>query len=91
MSCDHRYYIDNIGGLCERCGAPFPFPPTAKPTVVPCGTCGRETSMTGTKRCDACWEVEHRLRDYLRVGGAKARAFVEAVLDRTALKKGVQP
>jgi hypothetical protein len=34
--------------------------------------------MLGTKLCDACWEVEHRLRDYLRTEGG--RQFVRAEL-----------
>jgi hypothetical protein len=29
---------------------------------VPCGLCGTPTPMTGTKRCDACWELEHRVQ-----------------------------
>jgi hypothetical protein len=57
--------------------------------AVPCETCGIPTPMTGTKRCDGCWEVEHRLRDYLRTGGAKARAFVEAALSTTSDWKAV--
>lgn len=41
--------------------------------TVPCETCGTPTHMTGTKRCDDCWEVERRLGEYLRRGGANAR------------------
>lgn len=44
-------------------------------TVI-CETCGHSTMMDSTKRCDDCWELEHRLADYLRRGGDKARAFV---------------
>jgi hypothetical protein len=29
---------------------------------VPCGLCGTPTLMTGTKRCDACWELESRIQ-----------------------------
>ena len=36
-----------------------------RPTV-PCKICGRPTPMLGTKLCDGCWEVEHRLQDFLR-------------------------
>lgn len=50
-------------------------------TVVPCSTCGRDTPMCGTQKCDRCWEVESRLRDYLHVGGEKARAFVKQALE----------
>jgi hypothetical protein len=46
--------------------------------TIPCKTCGKPTSMLGTKLCDPCWEVEHRLRDYLRGEGGKA--FVRAAL-----------
>lgn len=31
--------------------------------TVPCGLCGRPTPMTGTRRCDPCWELEWRVRD----------------------------
>lgn len=34
--------------------------------------------MLGTKRCNACWELERRLRDYLRKGGVNALRFIEA-------------
>lgn len=47
--------------------------------TVPCETCGTQTHMLGTKRCNGCWEVEARLAGYLR-GGEKARAFVAAEL-----------
>jgi hypothetical protein len=30
---------------------------------VPCGLCGAPTAMTGTKRCDRCWELERRIQD----------------------------
>lgn len=46
------------------------------PATVPCGTCGQPTTFAATKRCNACWEVEARLGDYLRRGGARAHAFV---------------
>jgi len=51
---------------------------------VPCATCKRPTTFTGTERCNGCWEVEYRLVDYLRDGGANARAFVEDAMRRTA-------
>jgi hypothetical protein len=50
------------------------------PPTVPCGTCGVPTRMTGTKRCDSCYEVEHRLAFYLNDGGDRAKAFVRAAL-----------
>lgn len=32
------------------------------PDTVPCGICGDQTPMTGTKRCDRCWELERRIQ-----------------------------
>lgn len=29
--------------------------------TCPCGLCGKSTRMLGTKRCDACWELERRI------------------------------
>jgi hypothetical protein len=49
---------------------------------VNCETCGLPTSMLGTKRCDACWEVEQRLPSYLNCSPL-ARAFVERLLRST--------
>jgi hypothetical protein len=46
--------------------------------LYPCETCGTDTRMGGTRRCDACWEVEHRLRCYMR--SDKAIEFVEKTL-----------
>ena len=31
------------------------------PKTVPCELCGTRTMMTGTKRCDRCWELEMRI------------------------------
>ena len=31
-----------------------------KPTT-PCKWCGTETTMLGTKDCDFCWEMHHRI------------------------------
>jgi len=31
--------------------------------VIACGLCGAGTTMTGTKRCDRCWELEGRIAD----------------------------
>ncbi|MDZ4251091.1 MAG: 3'-5' exonuclease [Sulfuritalea sp.] len=30
--------------------------------TVPCKWCGISTPMTGTKMCDGCWELDHRIR-----------------------------
>lgn len=29
--------------------------------LVPCDLCSRPTAMTGTRRCDRCWELESRI------------------------------
>ena len=50
--------------------------------LVHCGTCGRPTDKTSTKRCDGCWEVEHRLDGYLRDGGVAARGELVLALQR---------
>jgi hypothetical protein len=50
--------------------------------TVPCETCGKPTPYTGTKRCDACWQVERLLPAYLLA--PKAWEFIRqhlAVLD----------
>lgn len=36
-------------------------PPPQPPNTVPCGICGTPTRMTGTQRCDRCWELETRV------------------------------
>lgn len=32
-----------------------------KPKTVPCELCGTQTDYTATKRCERCWELEHRV------------------------------
>lgn len=39
--------------------APAPAP---KPETCPCGLCGTPTKLTGTQRCDNCWEMEGRIQ-----------------------------
>ncbi len=43
--------------------------------TVPCETCG-EPGLTGTKRCNNCFEVETRLVSYFSRGKEKAVRFV---------------
>jgi NMD protein affecting ribosome stability and mRNA decay len=31
--------------------------------TIPCKWCGRPTRMLGTKMCDGCWELDHRIQD----------------------------
>jgi hypothetical protein len=51
--------------------------------MIPCETCGKPTRYLGTKRCDACWEVERRLEDYIKTPGG--RAFVEKLVRQPTL------
>lgn len=30
--------------------------------TIPCKWCGKQTSMLGTKMCDGCWELSHRIK-----------------------------
>lgn len=62
---------------------------------VSCETCG-QAGLSGTKRCNNCWEVEKRLATYVTDGGDLARAFVTDTLiasldltdaERAALKR----
>lgn len=59
----------------------------ADDSQVPCSTCGAATINTGTKRCNACWEVESRLEDYLRRGGVNAQDFVRKLLLTSLARK----
>lgn len=52
---------------------------------VKCEVCGSDRGLSGTKRCDGCWEVEHRLAGYLRTGGEEARLFVIEALRKNDL------
>jgi hypothetical protein len=54
--------------------------------LCPCATCGRPTNKTTTKRCDGCWEVEHRLDSYIRDGGDRAIVLLLDALVRAGLK-----
>lgn len=62
--------------------------------TVPCGLCGKPTMMTGTKRCDACWELEGRIHrdpalarrilaecDPALPGGVTKKALIQALQD----------
>ncbi len=35
---------------------------TALANVIACRLCGLPTEMLGTKLCDRCWEIEHRVQ-----------------------------
>jgi hypothetical protein len=47
-----------------------------------CETCGCPTDKTGTRRCDGCWEVEHRIAGYLRDGGLAAHDTLMSAMSR---------
>lgn len=34
---------------------------------IDCELCGQKTKMTGTKRCDRCWELETRIASDLEL------------------------
>lgn len=50
------------------------FPRHSDADLVACSTCARPCDSVGSERplCAGCWEVEHRLDDYLRDGGYRA-------------------
>lgn len=54
-------------------------------STIPCEICGTATTSQGTKRCNGCWEVEARLRDYLKhpAGQAHARSLMPVLDDWT--------
>jgi hypothetical protein len=56
--------------------------------TIACEICGVPTSMLGTKRCDACHEVEARLPAFL--AHAKGRAHVRSLLE-AHMKKSLVP
>lgn len=63
----------------------FDYMPGEFDYVIPqpqdkCETCDQLTFAVSSKRCNRCWDIEHRLESYLRVGGVKAIRFVEQAL-----------
>lgn len=42
---------------------------------VACGLCGTPTRMTGTKRCDRCWELESRIHGAPKLAAKILAAF----------------
>jgi hypothetical protein len=51
--------------------------------TVPCKYCNKETSMTGTKLCDNCWELEVRMRSNIEV----AEKILNAVKEEKQYQK----
>lgn len=64
----------------------------SEPTV-PCGLCLQPTNMTGTKRCDRCWELESRIKAdeklAKRILGIREWDDEKAMLVAEAVKKQV--
>jgi hypothetical protein len=60
---------------CPHCGGGWPHAPGSKCTAKPCETCGGPPAYADavkSVRCTNCWEVEHRLADYVRsLGGIR--------------------
>lgn len=50
------------------------------PDMKPCRTCGTPTDRWNNVICDECWDLERRLGEYLRRGGARACVFVASAL-----------
>jgi hypothetical protein len=48
--------------------------------AVACMYCGKPTPMTGIRKCNNCWEVTHRLVEFVRY--PKGRKFVRALLEK---------
>jgi NMD protein affecting ribosome stability and mRNA decay len=46
--------------------------------TVPCKWCGEPTLMLGTKMCDRCWELEHRISADI----ALAMKIISALLEK---------
>jgi hypothetical protein len=68
-----------------------------KPDTATCETCDAPTPYRMSRRCDNCWETEHRLPRYLE--SPRAREHVWALLltmetdrrDEIEARKGARP
>lgn len=56
--------------------------------TMACRTCGSVTTMTATHKCNGCWEVEHRLDQYLQDGGEKAKTVLLEAIRRYDESRG---
>lgn len=57
--------------------------------TVPCDLCGTPTPMTGTRRCDPCWELERRVEQRPEVAKklVAAMAAIEPDPDRQLITR----
>ncbi len=58
---------------------------TSPEETVPCGLCGRPTPMTGTRRCDWCWELEKRVKMDLEL----ARKVLDSIAPQADLLRAL--
>lgn len=76
--CGHlERWHDNEAGSCDVAGCSCEIF-TEIEAEVPCRFCGTPTSMLATRLCNNCWEVEHRLDQFLE--SEKAREFIKLKL-----------
>lgn len=54
---------------------------TGKLDTVPCKWCEQHTSMTATKMCDRCWELDHRISGDLQLAAIILKHYNEALND----------
>lgn len=54
--------------------------------LVPCGMCGDPTYMTGTKRCDPCWEAERQISRIVEVPGLR-RLMLQDLVKTGAIER----
>ena len=70
--CDQCRWADNEYGRFNQ-------------KLVACELCGHLTPMTGTKRCDRCWELEGRIRRDIELARKILRRFEEKAAEEERL------
>lgn len=48
--------------------------------ICDCTICGKPTTMTGTQKCDGCWELNMQLQMLIAKDPQKAKEFLEEAL-----------
>jgi len=48
-------------------------------TTIQCTHCGKDTVMTATKLCDACWEIVHRI-SHIETMVRESEGFSEIII-----------